>query len=409
MAGSIIKTTGYEVAGRGKQESKYNINNLNGMYIGEVIKNSDSLYTGRITVRISDFSGNVSERICLLCTPFGGHSAIVPSEQDEKKFGEQQSSDNGSPKSFGMWQQPPEIGTNVVVMFTPSMEQGVWLGSLISKDRNHMMGGNASSQAYKNEEVVLSPASEKNPYDQNDLDTRPADLDGLATLTEQGTADDYVRGHSMSSARRETPTQVFGLTTKGGHVLTLDDGDKEGTSKNIRIRTKGGAQILLDDTHGFISIMNQKGSAWVEIDEEGRIDMFSEAGVSVGTNGDYNVHAKGSINMQADQGVNIKSSGGEGMKLQSSVGSIDIHSAIAIRSQTSQYEINAASGYIKATGGRIDLNGPAASAAQQPTIQAQTVNSSVTSSIASRVPEHQPWLGNSSVQESFETGKGNTG
>ena len=61
MAGTSIKTAGYEVAGRGKQESKYNINNLNGMFIGEVIKNSDSLFTGRITVRISDFNGNVSE------------------------------------------------------------------------------------------------------------------------------------------------------------------------------------------------------------------------------------------------------------------------------------------------------------------------------------------------------------
>jgi len=410
MSGSSIKTQGYNVAGRGKQDSKYNINDLSGMYIGQVIKNNDSLHTGRVTVRISDFSGKATERICLLCTPFGGHTDVVASSEDEKKFGEEEGqTGNGSPKSYGMWSQPPAINTNVVVLFTAGMEQGVYIGSLISKDRNAMMGGNASSQAYKEEKTILSPSSEKNPYDRNDNDTRPSDNEAMDVLTEKGTDEDYVRGHSMSSARRETPSLVFGMTTREGHVISLDDGQEDGPSRNIRIKTKQGAQILLDDTHGFINIINQNGSSWIEIDSEGRIDMYSKAGVSISTEGDYNVHAKGHINMQADQGVNIKSTGNEGIKIQSSASSIDIHSALAIRSETSQYEINASSGYIKATGGRIDLNGPPASSASKPEVQAQTVNSNITSSIASRVPEHQPWLGNSSVQESFTTGKGNTG
>lgn len=409
MSGSIIKTQGYNVAGRGKQDSQYNINNLNGMFVGQVINNNDSLNTGRITVRISDFSGKATERICLLCTPFGGHTDIVGSSEDEKKFGESEGeTGNGSPKSYGMWTQPPAVNTNVVVLFTAGMEQGVYIGSLIAKDRNAMMGGNASSQAYDGESTALSPSSEKNPYDRNDNDTRPADNDALEVLKEKGLEEDYVRGHSMSSARRESPSRVFGMTTREGHVISLDDGEKDGPSRNIRIKTKQGAQILLDDSNGFINIINQNGSSWIEIDKEGRIDMYSKAGVSISTEGDYNVHAKGHINMQADQGFNIKSTGSEGIKIQSSTSSIDIHSALSIRSEAPQYEINA-SGFIKATGGRIDLNGPQASSAEKPTVQAQTVNSNITESIASRVPEHQPWLGNSSVQEKFTTGKGNTG
>lgn len=405
MAGNYIKTTGYKVAGRAKTEREYNVHNLSGMYIGQVVNNSDSLNTGRITVRISDFGGKETERVCLLATPFGGYTPILESGDDEKQFGSEGETDNGAPKSYGMWSQPPDIGTNVVVMFTPSMEQGVYMGSLIAKDRNYMMGGNASGSAYLDGQTTLSPTSEKNAYDTNDADTRPANPEKFSTLIEQGTAGDFVRGHSQSSARRESPSKVFGITTLGGHTLTLDDGN--GSSQNIRIRTKGGAQILLDDSNGFINVINQNGSAWFELDAEGRVDMYSQGGVSIHTEGDYNVHAKGSINMQADQGVNLKSTGSEGLKLESSVGSIDMYSAIDTNIEAAaNHHVKVSGNYIQ-TAGRIDMNGPAANSATLATIQAQTANQNVLTSIAGRVPEHQPWLGNSSVEESFTPGKGN--
>ena len=404
----MIKTPGLNVAKRGQQTSGYNINNLVGTYVGVVVDNTDSLYTGRILVKISDFSSADANRICLLATPYGGNTDIKESGDDETSYGDAGSSTNGSPKSYGMWPQPPAVGTNVVVTFTGSMEQGIVIGSLIAKDRNAMMGGNASSQVYDGEEKILMPSAEKNPNDVNDPDTRPANPEASAALIEQGTAADFVRGHSMSSARRESPSQVFGITTQGGHTISMDDGHESGNSNNMRIRTRGGAQILLDDTNGFIYITNKSGSAWVEIDSAGRIDMFSEAGVSVATDGDYNIHAKGSINMQADQGVNIKSTGGEGVKIEASVGSIDIFSEIDINTQANtNFNVTATANYtLKA--GRVDLNGPVPAPASKAVIQAQTVNSSVTTSIASRVPERQPWLGVSSLQESFVTGQGNT-
>lgn len=405
---NVIKTTGQEVAKRGKQTSGYNINNLTGTYIAQVIENEDSLHTGRVKVRISDFSSADADRIVLLSTPFGGTTNPVNSSDDPKEFGGSGTSENGSPKSYGMWPQPPAVGTNVVVSFTGSMEQGILMGSLIAKDRNAMMGGNASSQVYDGEEKTLAPSAEKNPNDTNDPDTRPANPEASAALIEQGTAVDYVRGHSMSSARRETPSRVFGMTTSGGATISMDDGAEDGNSKNIRIKTPGGATILMDDSKGFIYITNKAGNGWVEIDSEGRIDIFSEGGMSIHTEGDYNVHAKGSINMQADQGVNIKATGGEGLKMESSVGSIDMYSAININTQAeSNYNLLVAGNSVIKSG-RIDMNGPVPPAATKATIQAQTANKSVTTSIASRVPEHHPWLGMSSIQESFTTGKGNT-
>jgi len=399
MAG-LIKHDGTSVSGRGKQSNEAGINNLSGIYVGEVIDNSDSLYTGRITVRISEFGAKSSERICLLAIPFGGHTKIQDSGKDPKK-------ESQAPVSYGMWPQPPEIGTNVVIAYTGSIQQGIVMGSLIAKDRNAMMGGRASGQVYANNETSLGTAVEKNPKDTNDADTKPLDEYFQSVLNRQGLSLDYVRGHSQSSARRESPSKVFGITTRQGHVLSMDDGDEQNGSNNIRLRTKSGAQILMDDSNGFVFITNQSGDAWVEMDFAGHIDVYSKAGISMHTEGDYNVHAKGSINMQAEIGVNIKSSGGDGIKLETTKGAIDVYSALDmnLESATNYNLLVAGNQIIKGT--RIDMNGAAPEPATKTPIQNQTSNDNVKTSVASRVPEKHPWKGVSSVEETFSSGKGN--
>tara|TARA_B110000459_G_scaffold197980_1_gene242188 strand:- start:1952 stop:3160 length:1209 start_codon:yes stop_codon:yes gene_type:complete len=400
MAG-LIKHDGTSVSGRGKQSNEAGINNLSGIYVGEVIDNSDSLYTGRITVRISEFGAKSSERICLLAIPFGGHTKIQDSGKDPKK-------ESQAPVSYGMWPQPPEIGTNVVIAYTGSIQQGIVMGSLIAKDRNAMMGGRASGQVYANNETSLGTAVEKNPKDTNDADTKPLDEYFQSVLNRQGLSLDYVRGHSQSSARRESPSKVFGITTRQGHVLSMDDGDEQNSSNNIRLRTKSGAQILMDDSNGFVFITNQSGDAWVEMDFAGHIDVYSKAGISMHTEGDYNVHAKGSINMQAEIGVNIKSSGGDGIKLETTKGAIDVYSALDmnLESATNYNLLVAGNQIIKGT--RIDMNGAKApEPATKTPIQNQTSNDNVKTSVASRVPEKHPWKGVSSVEETFSSGKGN--
>lgn len=401
MAG-LIKHDGVHVSSRGKQSSGIGINNLAGIYIGEVIDNSDSLHTGRITVRISEMGAKDNERICLLATPYGGHTKINESGSDKTK-------ESQAPVSYGLWPQPPEIGTNVVVAYTTSQEQGIVMGSLIAKDRNSMMGGKASSQVYANGDKSLGPAVEKNPRDTDDADTKPLDEDFQTILNQQGLSVDYVRGHSQSSARRESPSRVFGITTRQGHVLTMDDGDVNGASNNIRLRTKGGAQILMDDSNGFIFITNHSGDAWMEMDRAGHIDVYSRAGISLHTEGDYNVHAKGSINMEAEIGVNIKSTGGDGIKIESSTAGIDVYSALDMHLESNANYHLLVRGNQIITGTRIDMNGSMqATAATKPVVQNQTTNDNVKTSVASRVPEHHPWKGVSEVEETFTSGKGNS-
>lgn len=397
--GSGFKTQGVNVAKRANVSQGYNINNLNGIYVAEVVEDIDAQHNGRIKVKIPELGADTS-RIILLTVPYGGNSEIKDSADDVEI-------EQGSPTTYGMWPQPPAVGSNVIVGMTGSMEQGFLLGYLPPKDRNATLGGNASSQAYDgNGNIILSPTTEKNPHDRNDDVTKAAKSKQFSQLVEAGLAGDFVRGHSQSSARRESPSKVFGFTTKGGHTISMDDHE---SSDNIRIRTSGGNQILLDDTNGFIFISNKAGNGWVEMDSAGRVDVYSQGGVSVSTDGDYNVHAKGSINMQAEQGVNIKSSGSEGLKLESSVGSIDVHSAIDINSHADgEMHVRAATNYVlKAT--RVDFNGPVPNATEKAAIQAQTTNTNVTQSIASRVPEHHPWKGVSGVQETFIPGEGNKG
>jgi hypothetical protein len=399
-----IPTVGPNIARRAHPSSGLNTNNLYGVYVAEVVSDEDSQRNGRVTIRISDLDTDQADRIALLSTSFGGNTDIPSSVDDETSY-------EGSPKTYGMWPQPPAPGTNVLVAFSPSIEQGIIIGAMPPRDRNATMGGNASGDVYDPDtgETTLAPSAEKNPNDTNDAITRPMNPEAQAHLLESGLAGDFVRGHSMSSARRESPSNVFGMTTKAGHTISMDDGAEGGNSNNIRIKTRGGSTILMDDTSGFIFITNKGGSAYVEIDAAGRVDIFSEAGMSVATNGDYNVHAKGSINMQAEQGFNIKSSGGSGVKIESSVGSIDLYSAIDVNT-TADANMN-----LKATGNyilkaaRVDINGPAPKTAEKAVVQSQTVNNSVLTSIAGRVPEHHPWLGMSSIQESFTTGEGNTG
>lgn len=402
MSGYIVKNNNSGQPRGNNPNATPGINNLNGAYIGVVTKNTDSLFTGRVSVSISDFGttpGSDNDIICLLSTPFGGIAGIQSSTQSEKDAA-------GSPRSFGMWPQPPGIGTSVVVLFTASQEQGVVVGSLITKDKNYMLGGNASSVAYYDDKTVVSPSTEKNPHDVNDPDTRPSDTESLAILTKQGLLFDYLRGHSQSSARRESPSAVFGITTLGGHVLTLDDGNASGESKNIRIKTKGGAQILIDDTTGTVLINNQRSNAYIEMDINGKIDMYSESDISVHSEGDYNVHAKGSINMQADIGINLKSTG-TGIKLHSTVGNIDIHTATNLNLQADANGNLLVAGNWTEKAGRIDMNGPVPNGAEDPSINELVENTGITSSVASRVPEHHPWKGATGKAERIQTGEGN--
>ncbi len=334
---------------------------------------------------------------------------------------------------------------------------------------------------------------------------------------EQGLLEDDVRGTSSSSPRRELPGMVFGISTPGpvdrrsnakkavigkkdsksaplpisrlgGTQLVMDDGDDrfhrektaaEGPVKYVdlldpevqrrlsqgeptvpyneyfRVRTRTGHQLLMHNSEDLIYIGNARGTAWIELTSNGKIDIFCEDSVSIHTKNDFNFYADRYFNLECGRNVNIKAKGrlngdfnqnvhlraGLDMKIFTaetldlkvgtaakittgnsldiavgtntkitSFGTTDILSESSLKITSSTLDV-AASGKIVVSGSTIDLNGPqaarassAASAATAPPLSTHDVSATAIgnwtekryqagtlSTILKRVPMHEPW------------------
>jgi hypothetical protein len=189
---------------------------------------------------------------------------------------------------------------------------------------------------------------------------------------EQGLLEDDVRGFNTSSPRRETPSMVFGISTPGpldrrasakkqqigktdsvatvpvsrlgGTQLVMDDGNDrfhreksaaEGPVKYIdlldpanqrkgdtgsatipaseyfRVRTRTGHQILMHNSEDLIYIANARGTAWIELTSNGKIDIYAEDSISVHTQQDLNIRADRDINIEAGRNINMRTETGK--------------------------------------------------------------------------------------------------
>ena len=185
-----------------------------------------------------------------------------------------------------------------------------------------------------------------------------------SVLAGQGLLDDIHRGQSTSSARRDIPNTVYGWNTPGpldqrdgapkgtygekgqaiqywrsrlgGSSFVMDDGasaiyrmgiakenpsvyyDIENTPSNvskvdktlpynesIRLRTRTGHQILLHNSEDLIYIGNAKGSAWVELTANGKIDIYAQDSINIRTETDLNIKADRDINIESGKDINI--------------------------------------------------------------------------------------------------------
>jgi hypothetical protein len=188
-------------------------------------------------------------------------------------------------------------------------------------------------------------------------------------LDAQGLLLDDTRGITTSSARRESPSMVFGISTPGPldkqdgaqtgnygkpeHIVTgapvsrlggttfvMDDGDDKFLRKKVpsegapeyasleegetdgdvtmphnelfRIRTRTGHQILFHNTEDLIYITNARGTAWIELTSDGKIDIYAQDSISVRTQNDLNFYADRDINMEAGRNINIKATDAAG-------------------------------------------------------------------------------------------------
>ena len=295
---------------------------LNSTYMGFVKDATDVQRNGRLRVWIAEL-GSAPDNpdgwiIVNYCSPFAGATNVdTISNSNVQAFEQTQT-------SYGMWMIPPDINNEVIVMFIGGDPgRGIWIGCLYNQYMNNMVPGMASSTSNWEYPGKNVPTAEYNKWDQTvtepDRATKPYEKTKYQGISNQGLITDSLRGTTTSSARREAPSAVFGIITPGpvidsavttdkfrrtgGSSFIMDDG--VGT-EYIQLATKTGAQIRLDETNGFVYLINRDGTAWVQMDAAGNIDIFGATDISMRAQRDVNIRADRNINIEAGQNIFMK-------------------------------------------------------------------------------------------------------
>jgi len=280
-------------------------------------------------------------------------------------------------KSYGMWAIPPDPGAKVLVIFAEGhTAYGYWIGCIPEMGMNFNVPDprastiNTTEATPSNLKGLKLPVGEYNKTIETGervdptLFSKPYNKDFTEILEVQGLLYDEARGTTTSSARRETPSMVFGISTPGpldkrhdypttkygtseqkadvpynrlgGSSFVMDDGDDKlvrathpadgpplyvnkefgeaggdvtiPQNECMRFRTRTGHQILLHNSEDLIYISNSRGTAWIELSSDGKIDIHAQDSISIMTNQDFNFSATRDINLEAGRNINMKAS-----------------------------------------------------------------------------------------------------
>jgi hypothetical protein len=343
-----------------------------GPFMAKVISNIDPTYMGILEVELLRPVGNSASEGELhqvkYMSPFYGITDVALNGTDPNDY-------NNTQKSYGMWMIPPDVGQTVVVIFLDGDPRyGYWIGCIPDTNTNFMTPGIASAQTVVEDvqndnsgKLGRVPVAE---YNKKVDDTAQDPTQNLKpqhplskVLQDQGLLFDDARGITTSSARREAPSMVFGISTPGpidkqsgakqgtigkkewaipnayvsrlgGTTFVMDDGDDKFLRKTdassgppeyasvensetdgqptllhnelFRIRTRTGHQILFHNTEDLIYISNARGTSWIELTSDGKIDIFAQDSISIHTGNDLNLYADRDINMECGRNFNLK-------------------------------------------------------------------------------------------------------
>ena len=324
-----------------------------------IVKNvNDTTRSGRLEVYVPSFGGDPEDPkgwfTVRYASPFAGHTRTPGAYAADKN---KDNSFRSSEQTYGMWMVPPDIGNTVLIIFADSSpDKGFWFACVLDNLPHAMIpnipgSGDASGFDDSNigstvlKRTVLTapgltlnlPTSEFNRYSTDETiflgkEKPPLHEYQSAIYLQQGLHADPIRGPSKGSSQREAPSAIFGISTpgrpindpkddlnftssqgkvatkdtlsavmgrKGGHVFYMDDGDVVGQGEQIRLRSAGGHQILMDDASKVLSIHNANGSVWMEFAPSGQIHVYSQGGVNIRSKGDINLHSDNNIKINA--------------------------------------------------------------------------------------------------------------
>ena len=322
--------------------------------MGIIMDNQDPTLGGKVWVFIETLGTDRSKRRNWKAVSYSSpYFGVTNLENNNKGF-----DFCNTQQSYGFWGTPPDIGSLVLIGMVDGEPDNAWIiGCVPDAYMHHMVPGIASSTYWDpgkvNKETLKPfkgralPVAEYNKKEKVasafKKTLKPVHMPQFEMLREQGLILDGNRGHTSSSSQRESPSRVVGLSTpgrplnsnasqdpfaanlkkilkepqkvkeselkvwnrKGGHTLVMDDGDVAGDNHLMRLRSSTGHQILLHDSGEFMYIANAKGTAWIEINDNG-IDVFSTGSISMHTEQDFNFDCFGDMNVDISGSLNIK-------------------------------------------------------------------------------------------------------
>jgi len=243
------------------------------------------------------------------------------------------------------------LGTKVICFFANGdPNQGYYIGGPIEPGINHMMPAIGASEKYvddtnspyfsgKSKLPVTEINNSNKAISENPRffdEAKPVHSVLAGQMLSQGVIAEPLLGPISSNSQRESPSTVQGwsspgrpvysggltdeqfaakvnastlqpneveiISRRGGHSIVMDDGDLTGEDQLVRIRTASGHQIMMNDTGKTLHIMHANGQSWVELGEEGTIDLYASNSVNIRSAGEINMHADRSINLNAENG-----------------------------------------------------------------------------------------------------------
>ena len=344
-----------------------------GPYIGIVKDSTDVTLSGRLRVYIPEMPGSSENDSATWHTvsymsPFYGVTPNTGASLGPGTY-------LGSRQSYGFWATPPDVGTNVMVIFVyGDPNQGFYMGCIPAPGLTHMIpaigaAADPSEPGDSNDYYAvegtpdqyagkpLLPTTEINTKDPAILSDpkyytkhKAVHVVQAAQMLQQGIIDDPQRGPITTNSQRESPSRVFGISTPGqpvysgkfandqiesdidsgevtdeelvviartgGHTLAMDDGDLSGDNKLFRLRSSQGHQLLMNDSDSFLHIISKRGDVWIEFNREGALDIYAENSINLRTAGTLNLHADRDININAEGQIRMRSKGAMNLETQ---------------------------------------------------------------------------------------------
>jgi len=461
---------GSKVPKRANPESASGINLSPGPYEAVVMNTIDTTRAGRLQVWIPDLGGGDKREsknwyTVSYATPYGGMTEITDPKTSTNAFSYVQ-------HTYGFWGVPPDTGNIVLVIFVAGdPNRGYWFATVYNKLGIGMLPGIAGAtqeridtnniedpdllKSLTDESVwPLSAFSETDGSNVNRefMTTKSAPHEfQVKRYLKQGLDRDAVRGANSSSAQREMPSSVVGLSSpgrplindtgsdpalqkkitsgaasnkdletrarKGGHSLVMDDGDFYGKNQMMRLRTTAGHQILMDDTNNNMYVINSEGTCWIELAENGQMHIFTAGGFNLRTKGEINMHSDTNINIHAEENIQMYS--GKQIDINTTIfnqvstdkstiygSTVQIGGSSAVNLSSGGGGSFKSSGVLALSGGPIHLNTSQGPTVQQPTAITKLVHDDtnfndgtglweiqpgILNTIVTIVPTHEPW------------------